>query len=90
MIQAIVFFPLIGALIAGLLGRVIGVKAVRVCDDGAAARGRRAGLVVFLPYVFVGGEASVDAHTAPLKVRSAALGRSRARSISTGRCASTR
>ena len=68
MIQAIVFFPLIGALIAGLLGRVIGAKASEYVSTGLLIAAAVLAWFVFLPYVFVGGEAAADAHTAAFKL----------------------
>jgi NADH-quinone oxidoreductase subunit L len=52
MIQAVVFFPLIGALIAGLLGRVIGAKASEYVTTGLLIAAALCAWIVFLPYVF--------------------------------------
>ena len=68
MIQAVVFFPLIGALIAGLLGRIIGVKASEYVSTGLLIAAAVLSWFIFLPFVFVGGEAAADAHTAASKV----------------------
>ena len=62
MIQAIVFFPLIGALIAGLLGRVIGAKASEYVTTGLLLAAAVLAWIVFLPLVFNGGPAE------PMKV----------------------
>jgi NADH-quinone oxidoreductase subunit L len=68
MIQAVVFFPLIGALIAGLLGRVIGAKASEYVTTGLLLAAAVAAWIVFLPLVFSGAAGGVEAHTAPVKV----------------------
>ncbi|MGN6684925.1 MAG: NADH-quinone oxidoreductase subunit L [Devosia sp.] len=57
MIQAIVFFPLIGALVAGLLGRVIGHRTSEFLTTGLLIVAAILSWFVFLPYVFNGGEA---------------------------------
>jgi len=57
MIQAIVFFPLIGALIAGLLGRVIGHKVSEYITTGLLIAAAILSWVVFIPYAFGGAEA---------------------------------
>jgi NADH-quinone oxidoreductase subunit L len=69
MIQAVVFFPLIGALIAGLLGRFIGTKVATYVSTGLLLAAALCAWVVFLPFVFGGGAAEADAHTAPIKVQ---------------------
>jgi NADH-quinone oxidoreductase subunit L len=56
-IQAIVFFPLIGALVAGLLGRVIGHRTSEYVTTGLLIVAALLSWAVFLPYVFNGGEA---------------------------------
>jgi len=56
MIQAIVFFPLIGALIAGLLGRVIGHRTSEYITTGLLLVAAVLAWVVFIPYAFGGGE----------------------------------
>jgi len=60
MIQAIVFFPLIGALIAGLLGRVIGAKASEYVTTGLLLLAAVLAWIVFLPIV---GGSHLDAVT---------------------------
>jgi NADH-quinone oxidoreductase subunit L len=55
MIQAIVFFPLIGALIAGLLGRIIGTRASEYIATGLLLAAAVLAWIVFLPIVFGGG-----------------------------------
>src|SRR5215468_985968 len=57
MIQAIVFFPLIGALVAGLLGRAIGHRTSEYVTTGLLIVAAVLAWVVFLPFVFSGGEA---------------------------------
>ena len=66
MIQAIVFFPLIGALIAGLLGNVIGHKASEYITSGLLIAAAILAWIVFLPMAFSGGEDI--AAVAPYKV----------------------
>ncbi|HEU4590849.1 MAG TPA: NADH-quinone oxidoreductase subunit L, partial [Steroidobacteraceae bacterium] len=56
MIQAIVFFPLIGALIAGLLGRVIGHRTSEYITTGLLIAAAVLAWIVFIPYAFGGGE----------------------------------
>ena len=70
MIQAIVFLPLIGALIAGLLGRTIGHRNSEFVTTGLLIIAAVLSWVVFLPVAFGGGlmGAAVDGHTAVLKV----------------------
>src|SRR4051812_36202943 len=69
MIQAIVFFPLIGALIAGLLGRVIGHKVSEYITTALLIVAAILSWIVFIPYAFGGGEAAAGAeHAAALKV----------------------
>ena len=70
MIQAIVFLPLIGALIAGLLGRTIGHRPSEYITTGLLLIAAVLSWVVFLPVAFGGGlvGAEVDGHTAVLKV----------------------
>ena len=58
MIQAIVFFPLIGALVAGLLGRVIGHRTSEYVTTGLLIVSALLAWAVFLPYAFNGGEAA--------------------------------
>ncbi|MBS3848351.1 NADH-quinone oxidoreductase subunit L [Devosia sp. BSSL-BM10] len=70
MIQAIVFLPLIGALIAGLLGRTIGHRNSEYVTTGLLILSAVLSWVVFLPVAFGGGlaGAEVDGHTAVLKI----------------------
>jgi NADH-quinone oxidoreductase subunit L len=70
MIQAIVFLPLIGALIAGLLGRTIGHRNSEYITTGLLILSAVLSWVVFLPVAFGGGlaGAEVDGHTAVLKI----------------------
>ena len=73
MIQAIVFLPLIGALIAGLLGRTIGHRPSEYLTTGLLIIAAVLSWVVFLPIAFGGGlsgaEMAEGAHeTAVLKV----------------------
>jgi NADH-quinone oxidoreductase subunit L len=58
MIQAIVFFPLIGALIAGLLGRVIGHRASEYITSGLLIISAVLAWIVFVPIVIGGGHAA--------------------------------
>ncbi|MEO8686526.1 MAG: NADH-quinone oxidoreductase subunit L, partial [Devosia sp.] len=61
MIQAIVFLPLIGALIAGLLGRTIGHRPSEYLTTGLLIISAVLSWVVFLPVAFGGGlEGAVD------------------------------
>ncbi|MGN6102403.1 MAG: NADH-quinone oxidoreductase subunit L [Devosia sp.] len=57
MILAIVFFPLIGALVAGLLGRVIGSRASEYVTTGLLIISAVLAWIVFLPIVLAGGPA---------------------------------
>lgn len=68
--QAIVFLPLIGALIAGLLGRTIGHRPSEYITTGLLLISAVLSWVVFLPVAFGGGLAGavVDGHTAVVKV----------------------
>ncbi|WP_332688565.1 NADH-quinone oxidoreductase subunit L [Devosia sp.] len=70
MIQAIVFLPLIGALIAGLLGRSIGHRPSEYITTALLLISAVLSWVVFLPVAFGGGlmGAEIDGHTAVLKV----------------------
>ena len=70
MIQAIVFLPLVGALIAGLLGRTIGHRPSEFITTGLLIISAVLSWVVFLPVAFVGGlmGAVVDGHTTVLKI----------------------
>ena len=60
MIQAIVFLPLIGALIAGLLGRTIGHRPSEYLTTGLLIISAILSWVVFLPVAFGGGLALPD------------------------------
>ena len=68
--QAIVFLPLIGALIAGLLGRTIGHRPSEYITTGLLLISAVLSWVVFLPVAFGGGLAGavVDGHAAVVKV----------------------
>ncbi|QQR35079.1 NADH-quinone oxidoreductase subunit L [Devosia oryziradicis] len=68
--QAIVFLPLIGALIAGLLGRTIGHRPSEYITTGLLIISAVLSWVVFLPVAFGGGLAGAvtDGHTAVVKV----------------------
>ncbi|WEK06173.1 MAG: NADH-quinone oxidoreductase subunit L [Candidatus Devosia phytovorans] len=70
MIQAIVFLPLVGALIAGLLGRTIGHRPSELITTALLIIAAVLSWVVFLPVAFGGGlmGAEVDGHTTVLKV----------------------
>ncbi|WP_137152011.1 NADH-quinone oxidoreductase subunit L [Devosia sp. FKR38] len=70
MIQAIVFLPLIGALIAGLLGRTIGHRTSEYITTGLLLIAAVLSWVVFLPVAFGGGlvGAVADGHTAVVKI----------------------
>ena len=70
MIQAIVFLPLIGALIAGLLGRTIGHRPSEYITTGLLLISAVLSWVVFIPVAFGDGlvGAELDGHTAVLKV----------------------
>jgi NADH-quinone oxidoreductase subunit L len=69
-IQAIVFLPLIGALIAGLLGRSIGHRPSEFLTTGLLIIAAVLSWVVFLPVAFGDGLAGAvgDGHAAVLKV----------------------
>ena len=66
MIQAIVFFPLIGALIAGLLGRIIGHRTSEYVTTGLLIVAAVLSWIVFIPYRFApaapGRRAAVKVH----------------------------
>ncbi|MCF1742405.1 NADH-quinone oxidoreductase subunit L [Paradevosia shaoguanensis] len=68
MIQAIVFLPLIGALIAGLLGRVIGHRTSEYITTGLLIIAALLSWVVFIPYAFGGGAEAEAGHAAATKV----------------------
>ncbi len=69
-IQAIVFLPLIGALIAGLLGRQIGHRPSEFITTGLLIVAAVLSWIVFIPIAFGDGlvGASGDGHAAVLKV----------------------
>jgi NADH-quinone oxidoreductase subunit L len=72
MIQAIVFLPLAGALIAGLLGRTIGHRPSEFITTGLLIIAAVLSWIVFLPIAFggglVGAEIAEGSHAAVLKV----------------------
>jgi NADH-quinone oxidoreductase subunit L len=73
LIQAIVFFPLVGALVAGLLGRIIGHKVSEYVTTGLLIAAAVLSWIVFVPYWLDGGaevEAAAEAagHAAAIKV----------------------
>jgi len=70
MIQAIVFLPLIGALIAGLLGRTIGHRTSEFITSGLLIVAALLSWAVFLPVAFGGGlmGAEVAGDAAVIKV----------------------
>jgi NADH-quinone oxidoreductase subunit L len=71
MIQAIVFLPLIGALIAGLLGRTIGHRPSEYITTGLLIISAVLSWIVFLPVAFGGGLMGAEAgagHAAAVKV----------------------
>ncbi|WDR05916.1 NADH-quinone oxidoreductase subunit L [Devosia rhodophyticola] len=69
MIQAIVFLPLIGALIAGLFGRQIGHRNSEYITTGLLIVGAVLSWIIFLPIAFSGGEvAEGAAHVEATKV----------------------
>ncbi len=70
MIQAIVFLPLIGALIAGLLGRTIGHRPSEYITTGLLIIAAVLSWVVFIPVAFGDGLAGAvtDGHAAVVKV----------------------
>ncbi|RZA15214.1 MAG: NADH-quinone oxidoreductase subunit L, partial [Proteobacteria bacterium] len=69
-IQAIVFLPLVGALIAGLLGRSIGHRPSEFLTTGLLIIAAVLSWVVFIPVAFGDGLVGAvgDGHTAVLKV----------------------
>jgi NADH-quinone oxidoreductase subunit L len=69
MLQAIVFFPLIGALVAGLFGRVIGHKVSEYITTGLLIAAAVMAWIIFLPIAFGGGgEGEAATHAEALKV----------------------
>ncbi len=72
MIQAIVFLPLIGALVAGLLGRQIGHRNSELITTGLLIVAAVLSWVVFLPVAFggglVGAEHGEGEHAVALKI----------------------
>jgi len=70
-IQAIVFFPLIGALIAGLLGRVIGHRVSEYITTGLLIAAAVLSWIVFAGFWFApeaAGGAAADGHAEVMKV----------------------
>jgi NADH-quinone oxidoreductase subunit L len=72
MIQAIVFLPLIGALVAGLLGRSIGHRPSELITTGLLIVSAVLSWIVFIPVAFgdglVGAVVDANSHGAVLKV----------------------
>ncbi len=68
MIQAIVFFPLIGALIAGLLGPLIGHRNSEYVTTGLLLVAALLSWIVFIGFWFAPEAAEGAAHAEPLKV----------------------
>ncbi len=64
MIEAIVFFPLIGALIAGLFGRQIGARASEYVTSGLLVVAALLSWIVFFQFGFSGGGAEAAGATA--------------------------
>lgn len=62
MIQAIVFFPLLGALVAGVLGRVIGHRASEYVTTGLLIASALLSWAVFIPFVTNGAEGATYVH----------------------------
>jgi len=70
-IQAIVFFPLFGALIAGLFGKVIGDRTAEIVSSSLLVLAAILSWIVFLPLLFgsgADGEALVHAEVAKVEV----------------------
>ena len=68
MIQAIVFFPLIGALIAGLLGRLIGHRTSEYITTGLLIAAAVLSWIVFSGFWFAPPAAEAAGHAEVLKV----------------------
>ncbi len=68
MIQAIVFFPLIGALIAGLLGRIIGHRTAEFVTTGLLIVAAVLSWIVFAGYWFAPDAAEGAEHAVATKV----------------------
>ena len=68
MIQAIVFFPLIGALIAGLLGRIIGHRTSEYVTTGLLIASAVLSWVTFFGFWFAPEAAEGAAHAEAMKV----------------------
>ena len=68
MVQAIVFFPLIGALIAGLLGQVIGHKVSEYITTGLLIAAAGLSWIVFIGYWFAPEAAEGAAHAEATKI----------------------
>jgi NADH-quinone oxidoreductase subunit L len=62
MIQAIVFFPLLGALIAGLGGKAIGHRGSEIVTSSLLVVAAVLSWIVFLPMAFGGAPAEAAAH----------------------------
>lgn len=68
MIQAIVFFPLVGALIAGLLGRIIGHRTSEYITTGLLIAAALLSWIVFAGYWFAPEAAEAGGHAEATKV----------------------
>ena len=70
MIQAIVFLPLVGALVAGLLGRIIGHRTSEYVTTGLLIVSAVLSWIVFCGFWFApsGGEGEAAGHAEALKV----------------------
>lgn len=68
MIQAIVFFPLVGALIAGLLGRIIGHRTSEYITTGLLIAAAVLSWIVFAGYWFAPEAAEAGGHAEATKV----------------------
>jgi NADH-quinone oxidoreductase subunit L len=67
-IQAIVFFPLVGALIAGLLGRIIGHRTSEYITTGLLIAAAVLSWIVFAGYWFAPEAAEAGGHAEATKV----------------------
>lgn len=68
MIQAIVFLPLIGALAAGLFGRLMSPRSSELITSSLLVIAALLSWIVFLPIVFGGAPAGADGHGEAFKV----------------------
>lgn len=68
LIQAIVFFPLVGALIAGLLGRIIGHRTSEYITTGLLIAAAVGSWIVFSQYWFAPAAAEAGGHAEATKV----------------------